>query len=100
MKEYAKGFYKSKAWQKCRDGFFKAKAGLCEDCLANGLMVPGEIVHHIIELTPENISDPNISLNWNNLRLVCRDCHAKEHGARAKRRYKILPNGEVVTDTL
>ncbi|SPF46901.1 hypothetical protein SBF1_3700003 [Candidatus Desulfosporosinus infrequens] len=25
-------FYASTAWKKCRDGFFNAKFGLCEDC--------------------------------------------------------------------
>ena len=31
------------------------------------------------ELTPDNINDPAVSLSWSNLRLLCRDCHAKRH---------------------
>ena len=38
-----------------------------------------KIVHHKIALTPENINDPNITLNWENLELLCQDCHNKEH---------------------
>ncbi|OPX88619.1 MAG: hypothetical protein A4E53_01874 [Pelotomaculum sp. PtaB.Bin104] len=30
MKQFAKRFYKSKAWQDCRDAFFKSRFGLCE----------------------------------------------------------------------
>ena len=79
MKDFAKSFYKSKAWQRCRAGYVKSVGGLCEDCLKKGIYTPGEIVHHKIHLTPENINDPNISLNWGNLKLVCRECHALEH---------------------
>ena len=87
MREFAKAFYKSKAWQRCRDGYAASVGGLCEDCLAKGLYRPGEIVHHMTELTPDNINDPAVSLSWSNLRLLCRDCHAKRHGAR--RRYRV-----------
>jgi hypothetical protein len=95
--DFAKAFYRSKQWQKCRNGFFKSKGGLCEACLAKGLAVPGEIVHHIVELTPENINDPNVTLSWDNLRLVCRECHALEHGAKMGRRYLIDENGNVIS---
>lgn len=74
MKEWAKSFYKSRAWRKCRDAFFIAKHGLCERCSG-----PGKIVHHKIWLTPDNINDPDISLDWNNLELLCQTCHNREH---------------------
>ncbi|TCT23381.1 HNH endonuclease [Melghiribacillus thermohalophilus] len=74
MKTRAEKFYKSKAWRQCRDAYYVAKHGLCERCSS-----PGKIVHHRIYLTPENINDPDISLNWNNLELLCQDCHNKEH---------------------
>jgi 5-methylcytosine-specific restriction endonuclease McrA len=82
MKEYAATFYKSKAWANCRKTYAASVGGLCEDCLKKGLITPGEIVHHVIAITPENITDPAVTLNWDNLRLVCRECHAVEHGAR------------------
>lgn len=79
MKEFAEGFYKSKAWKDCRADYLKSVGGLCERCLASGRYSPGEIVHHKIHLTPENINDPSVTLNWDNLELVCRDCHADLH---------------------
>ena len=93
MREFAKAFYKSKAWQRCRDGYAASAGGLCEDCLAKAVYRPGEIVHHMIELTPDNINNPAVSLSWSNLRLLCRDCHAKRHGAR--KRYKVDAVGRV-----
>jgi len=74
MKSFAKLFYKSKAWRDCRDAYFAYRYGLCERCGK-----PGKIVHHKIYLTPENINDSNVSLNWDNLELVCQDCHNEEH---------------------
>lgn len=94
MKDFAKDFYKSRAWQDCRNGYMQKVNGLCEDCLAVGVYKPAQIVHHIVELTPENIGDPNISLSWSNLRAVCRECHAKAHGARP-RRYQVDELGRV-----
>lgn len=94
MKEWAASFYKSKAWQACRAAYLEQSGGICEDCLANGIYTPAEIVHHIVEITPENITDPAITLNPSNLRAVCRECHAKEHGARV-RRYKLDELGRI-----
>lgn len=85
MQEYAKSFYKSKAWQNCREAYAKKMGGLCEECLAKGQYNPGEIVHHKVHLTPENIGCPDISLNFNNLELLCRNCHAKKHSKHPKR---------------
>lgn len=94
MKDYAASFYKSKAWQACRAGYMAKVGGLCEDCLAKGIYTAAEIVHHVEELTPENIGNPEVALNWNNLRAVCRECHAVSHGARA-RRYKVDDLGRI-----
>lgn len=77
-REFAKSFYHSKAWKHTRDVYAKDKM-LCEPCLAKGKYVKGEIVHHIEHLTPANINDPSVTLSFDNLQLVCRDCHAKEH---------------------
>ena len=74
LKPWAEKFYKSKAWRDCREAFFISKHGLCERCGR-----PGKIVHHKVYLTPQNINDPNVSLNWESLELVCQDCHNDEH---------------------
>lgn len=72
---------------------------MCERCLRRGILTHGEIVHHKIELTPENIDDPGITLNWDNLELLCRFCHAEVHDQRKNcRRFSIGPNGEVIID--
>jgi 5-methylcytosine-specific restriction endonuclease McrA len=75
MKPWARKFYKSMVWIKCRDAYFLFQNGLCERC-GNA----GKIVHHKIYLIPANIDDPQITLNWDNLEVLCRDCHNKEHG--------------------
>ena len=92
----AKAFYKSKAWQQCRDGYIKSVGGLCERCLKRGLIVPGYIVHHRQYITPENIQDTSITLNWDNLEYLCFDCHNQEHFKQhVERRYKIAADGSV-----
>ena len=94
MKDFARRFYSSGAWKQVRESYAKSKGDLCEVCLSKGLIKPGEIVHHKIILTPENINEPSITLNYNNLQLVCRDCHAAIHDQR-KRRYTIDELGRV-----
>lgn len=92
-KPWAVAFYKSKAWKDCRAGYAASVGYLCESCLEKGIYKPGEIVHHKQELTPENINDPTVTLNWENLKLVCRDCHAVEHGE--EKRYHVDEFGRV-----
>lgn len=81
-KEFAKAFYKSQAWLKCRQGYIALResidGGMCEECHNER----GYIVHHKILLTPENINDPQTTLNFDNLKFDCKACHDKEeiHG--------------------
>lgn len=70
----AKRFYKSKAWRQCRDAYFNYRYGLCERC-SN----PGKIVHHKTYIDLDNVNDPNVTLNFSNLELLCQDCHNREH---------------------
>ena len=78
-KEFAKPFYRSKAWKLCRESYISSVNGLCETCLSKGRVRPGKIVHHKIYLTPDNINDPYIALNHEQLRYDCQDCHNEEH---------------------
>lgn len=73
-REFAKKFYNSKSWKKCRDYIYNKYHGLCAEC-GN----PGEEVHHKIHLTPYNINDSSITLGEDNLILLCRDCHIRKH---------------------
>lgn len=95
-KEYAKAFYKSRQWESCRDLYIRSRDGLCEDCLDKGIYKPGKVVHHIISLTPENINNPAITLSFDNLRLVCQDCHAAEHAKGPMRRYSFDAAGNII----
>lgn len=108
-REFSRAFYNSRAWQKCREAYKSYCGGLCERCWANGIVTAGEEVHHIHPLTPKNISDPNVALSFDNLMLLCRDCHMAIHSEmadatragrkRAKTRYKIdEKSGRVITE--
>ena len=78
-RDFAKSFYKSAAWQKCRDGFIAYRrsidGGICQRCHD----APGYIVHHKIYLSPANLRDPQIALSFDNLEYVCLSCHSTEH---------------------
>ena len=79
-KPFARKFYSSKAWQDCRNEYARRRHYLCEECLRKGIYKPGVIVHHKIELDPITIERPEIALNFDNLELLCRDCHRERHG--------------------
>lgn len=99
-REFARRFYSSKAWQDCREEYAKRRRYLCEDCLRRGIYRPGEIVHHVIEVDPITIEQPEVTLNHDNLRLLCRDCHGEAHKQRNKgRRYLFDENGKVLIDS-
>jgi hypothetical protein len=70
--------------------------GLCERCLAQGIYRPGVIVHHKCYIGPDNINDPNVTLNFSNLELLCREHHAAEH---YKKRYALDEFGRIVFST-
>lgn len=95
MKEYAVGFYKSKAWKDTRAAYAKSRRGLCELCLSAGVYRAGVIVHHRTPITPDNIGDTGVTLDWSNLQLLCRDCHAAAHDGK-QRRYKLDDMGRVI----
>lgn len=94
MKDF-QTFYGTAAWKSCREAYKKKARYLCEMCLNEGRYTPGEIVHHKTHLSPDNINDPTITLNFDNLVLLCREHHAQVHGEQTKR-YKIDDNGHVI----
>lgn len=68
-------FYNSRRWRKTSRYIKTIRYGICEKCGD-----PGTEVHHIIHLNDANIDDYNISLNPDNLMLLCVPCHNKIHG--------------------
>jgi 5-methylcytosine-specific restriction endonuclease McrA len=91
-------FYKSYKWKQVRKAYFKQAKGLCEICLSKGLIKQGEIVHHKIEMDSEKIHNERLAYGFDNLQLVCRECHARIHEKemRKKQRYKINSDGRVL----
>ena len=92
-------FYTSWTWRKCRKSFMQAKGNLCERCLSRGIIEAGAPdrpleVHHKIPLTADNVTDPKVSLSWDNLELLCKTCHDEERERKAKR-WRVGPDGRV-----
>ena len=67
-------FYKSSLWEKTRENALRRDKYLCVECGR-----PAEVVHHKIHLSLENVNDPSISLNLDNLISLCGKCHFAEH---------------------
>jgi 5-methylcytosine-specific restriction endonuclease McrA len=67
-------FYKSDTWMATRELKIRSVNGRCERC--GGI---GQEVHHKQRLTVDNVKDVSVSLSLDNLELLCRDCHNKEH---------------------
>ena len=93
-------FYTSKPWirltQQIRLERVNAEGELiCEHCGRPITQKYDAICHHKIYLTPENIQDLTISLNWDNLELVCRQCHADEHERKEIKRWIVAKDGRI-----
>lgn len=73
-KDYARSFYQSRKWKDTQKAYMLSKNYICERC--GGVAI---IVHHKTYISPTNIHDPNITLNWDNLEALCRTCHQNEH---------------------
>lgn len=105
---FAARFYNSKQWKRVRNAYMAHPArtpggrivppGMCERCFAAGMLKPAEIVHHKVHLTPENIADTAVTMGFQNLERVCRDCHAELHGEvpSYKPRVAFSQDGKVV----
>jgi len=85
-REFARGFYRSKAWQGVRAYIMKRDGYVCRcpSCEVNRQVnadyaIGADEVHHIIHLTPKNIGDPRVTLDEKNLIAVSRDCHFAIH---------------------
>ena len=70
-KEWARKFYRSKAWRTLRAEVLHRDLYSCEECGGRATEV-----HHAIPLTAENIDDLTVALNPALLHSLCHDCHA------------------------
>ncbi len=90
-------FYANSKWKRVRDAYYISKKGICERC--NVVCMSGKYqVHHKIELTLSNYTNPNIAYGVENLELLCLECHNKEHDRFVKKeeRVKFDANGEII----
>ena len=76
-RDFAKDFYNSGKWRKCSKAFAASKFYMCEKC---GRPAKHYIVHHIKPLDQNNIGNPEITMSWDNLMLLCHACHQAIHG--------------------
>lgn len=102
---WATAFYHSPAWLKNRANYLKRPLdtplgtippGMCERCFEMGELVPAKVVHHKVHLTPANIDDPHVALNYDNFQRLCQDCHAFVHSDRTESRVTFDENGNIV----
>ena len=73
---FAYGFYISDEWRSCRLAYLQQHP-ICERC-----GMSAHQVHHKTKLTPNNLQDPEITLNPDNLEALCDTCHQQEHHPR------------------
>ena len=106
-RDFSKHVYKSHRWdalQKLAMERTQTTVGtvppfMCERCYQHGLVKPAKVVHHIKKITPENVNDPAITYNLDNLMRLCQDCHAAVHSSHAEegpKRYRFDANGNIV----
>lgn len=74
-----KSFYASLIWQNFRIATIAERGLRCEYCGELVVRAKDLTLHHIKELTPENVSDVMISLNPANILVVHHECHNKIH---------------------
>lgn len=77
-------FYRSKEWERLLQVLKNERLDsqgyiICADCGKPIVRAYDCIGHHIIELTEENYTDANISLNPDNIALIHHKCHNKIH---------------------
>lgn len=58
----------------------------------------GEIVHHKNYINISNIYEPSITMSFDNLELLCLDCHNKEHIATFDEAGNIKPREENILE--
>lgn len=76
-KDYARSFYNGPEWRRTQAAYMASQGYVCERCGR-----PARIVHHRRYITPQNIHDPSVTLDWANLEALCQECHNNEHSQK------------------
>lgn len=99
-KAFSNRFYHSKKWKEIRAYILQRDFYLCQICKTPNC----NTVHHIKELTPQNINDSSITVNPSNLITVCNRCHNLIHDrykhSEENQRYTFDEEGNVIPSTL
>lgn len=82
--EFSRKFYKSKEWIDFRKIILAERGPVCKHCKKIIIESRHIQLHHKEELTPTNITDVNITLNPDNIEVLCQECHNKLHGRWCK----------------
>lgn len=71
----------AKRWSQVKAIVWNRANGLCEECLANGIVTPGVDCHHIAPVEHGRTAQEMADLCYNpaNIRLLCVACHIKVH---------------------
>lgn len=77
--QWASNLYNSQAWKKLRSSIIASRGSRCEMCGRLMLDDSQLIAHHVIELTPDNVLDPRIAMNPDNIKIICKGCHDVVH---------------------
>ncbi|MGG7163783.1 HNH endonuclease [Clostridium ihumii] len=86
--EFSRKFYKSKQWIDFRKIILAERGPICQQCKKIIRESRHIQLHHKEELTPTNITDVNITLNPDNIEVLCQECHNKLHGRWCKGQIK------------
>ena len=65
-------FYQSTAWRKLREEKLR-KNPICEQCIRIGLIIPAQVVDHIVP-----INKGGAALDIDNLQSLCNPCHNRK----------------------
>lgn len=95
-KNFSDKFYHSKKWKNIRAFVLQRDFYVCQIC-----KIPNSnTVHHIKELTLQNIDDASISINPDNLVTLCSRCHNLIHNKykynEDSKRYTFNAEGNVI----
>ncbi len=91
-------FYNSTSWKKVRELALQRDNYLCQKCLKEHRITVAEVVHHLHEITLENLDEYGLDLD--NLISWCRDCHEIHHSRKSpddeESEYNFDENGELI----
>ncbi len=89
-------FYNSRKWRKLSKTYKEYKNNTCERC--GDILDEKKIVHHKVYINSSNIKNTEITMNFDNLELLCQGCHNREHFGKDKeeKAYKFDESGNLI----